>query len=32
VPVVDGPVSVDLRGATGVLDTVELSGLLPVGG
>ena len=32
VPLVDGPVSVDLRGASGVLDTVELSGLLPVGG
>jgi hypothetical protein len=32
VPVVDGPVSVDLLGSTGVLDTVQLDGLLPVGG
>jgi hypothetical protein len=32
VPLVDGPLFVDLRGSTGVLDTVGLSGLLPVGG
>ena len=33
VPIVDGPVSVELQGGSGeVLDTVELSGLLPVGG
>jgi hypothetical protein len=33
VPVVDGPVTIDLQAGDGrVLDTVELAGLLPIGG